>query len=426
MSIFNEYLTGYERELAIEASAFDTEMSKLFTMLEMVELQYNQMVKDAELKVLTESGTYDDLAYLITEAEAEAGKQQQGIFATIINAILGLFTKIGDGIKKLLGMGDDNIDVEVPANTEEKHKEISGCIAKIQDGVKDIRGGNWSGAVKILEGIKIPALLVAGTAGAVGATVAIKKGKLNTMINGVSGQVNKLRTTLQEIQKKSSEGNTIGDKIKSDAISFGLKAVEKLSQVILNFTGTLSSLITKAIEKGKGVVNKITGKGEPQPEQTADGADETPEVADESDKKKKIKVIMKPTKINYVQWKLLSNGKALWYDAPNNKWKLADNAHPIPKEIARVIKNAQSRGLIVEEGFDLEAIREELGENYLIESAEDGIIITSLLEDGIEQYTESTSRSIFGYSLENEEVFQESDDVFEQELVELSNILASL
>ena len=79
MSIFNEYLTGIDRELAIEESAFDTEFSKLQTMYEMCNLQLAQMHKDAELKVLTESGTYDDLTYLLQEADAEVAGQRKNI-----------------------------------------------------------------------------------------------------------------------------------------------------------------------------------------------------------------------------------------------------------------------------------------------------------------------------------------------------------
>ena len=49
MSIFNEYLTGIDRELAIEEATFETEFVKYQTMFEMVQLQSEQMQRDAEL-----------------------------------------------------------------------------------------------------------------------------------------------------------------------------------------------------------------------------------------------------------------------------------------------------------------------------------------------------------------------------------------
>ena len=79
MNIFMEELTGVERDLYIEYSICNNTLKQCDTMLEMVGIKYNQMCEDAELKVLQESGTYDDLAFLYQEAEAQASEESKGI-----------------------------------------------------------------------------------------------------------------------------------------------------------------------------------------------------------------------------------------------------------------------------------------------------------------------------------------------------------
>jgi len=68
---------------------------------------------------------------------------------------------------------------------------------------------------------------------------------------------------------------------------------------------------------------------------------------------------------------------------------------------------------------DLQAI---FGSNYIVEKTDDGFVFT----ENEEEITESVSRSIFGYDLENEEVLQESADAFDKELEELSAIFSTL
>ena len=59
-NVYNGYLTGIERDMAIEEAQMENAISRLDTMWEMVNLEYEQNIRDAELKVFSESGTYDD------------------------------------------------------------------------------------------------------------------------------------------------------------------------------------------------------------------------------------------------------------------------------------------------------------------------------------------------------------------------------
>ena len=54
MAIFNEYLTGEDRVLAVEAARYENEWNKLSTLFEMTSMQLDQMRNDAEMKVFEE------------------------------------------------------------------------------------------------------------------------------------------------------------------------------------------------------------------------------------------------------------------------------------------------------------------------------------------------------------------------------------
>ena len=56
--IFNSHLSGYEREMAIQEAEYDTLFAKATMMLEMVDMQLEQNIREAELKVFKEGGTY--------------------------------------------------------------------------------------------------------------------------------------------------------------------------------------------------------------------------------------------------------------------------------------------------------------------------------------------------------------------------------
>lgn len=72
--IFNSYLVGEERELAIEESTMDVLFADLNMKYEMVNMQLEYDKKAAEYKVFSEGGTYDDFLYLLEEANDYAKK----------------------------------------------------------------------------------------------------------------------------------------------------------------------------------------------------------------------------------------------------------------------------------------------------------------------------------------------------------------
>ena len=62
--IYNAYLKDKDREYAIESAKEDLQFSRYAVMLNMIDDRLELNRKAAELKVLEESGTYEDLKYL--------------------------------------------------------------------------------------------------------------------------------------------------------------------------------------------------------------------------------------------------------------------------------------------------------------------------------------------------------------------------
>jgi hypothetical protein len=108
--IYEGYLSPKERKEAIADAKLDNLFERCNMMYEMVQLQYEQNVREAELKVLTEGGTYDDLAFLIEEAGEEAADKKKGLISTLIDGIVSLFKQIGESIRKLFVK--DGVEVE--------------------------------------------------------------------------------------------------------------------------------------------------------------------------------------------------------------------------------------------------------------------------------------------------------------------------
>lgn len=108
--IYEGYLSPKERKEAIADAKLDNLFERCYMMYEMVQLRYEQNVREAELKVLSEGGTYDDLAYLIEEASEEANDKKKGLIGTIIDGIVSLFKQIGESIRKLFVK--DGVEVE--------------------------------------------------------------------------------------------------------------------------------------------------------------------------------------------------------------------------------------------------------------------------------------------------------------------------
>ena len=148
-NIYYGYLTESERQDLIEETRLENQWNKLMSMYEMCLIKEKQMYADAELKVLTEGGTYDDLTYLFQEADAANAEQKKGILESIFSAIGAFFKKIFDGIKNLFSGSDKNPDemVEVDEDFDEKQGAIATSMNKLKEATSAAKSKNIAGAI---------------------------------------------------------------------------------------------------------------------------------------------------------------------------------------------------------------------------------------------------------------------------------------
>lgn len=151
--IYNGYLTGFERELAIEDAEIDNTFSRLDTMWEMVNLEYEQNIRDAELKVFKENGTYDDLLYLYQEAENAAAEKKQGILSKILSFIADIFNTIGGWFDKISGapVPPDAEQPEVLVTSAKALNEKTGVVGKVLSFITGVISSMKLGIGKLLE-----------------------------------------------------------------------------------------------------------------------------------------------------------------------------------------------------------------------------------------------------------------------------------
>lgn len=256
MAIFNEYLTGEDRVLAVEAARYENEWNKLSTLFEMTSMQLDQMRNDAEMKVFEESGTYDDLDFLYQEAENETTAQNQNIFQKIIQWFKNIFTSIGNKVKSFLGNKNPEEEVEVPVEVVEKVSAIEKAHSEMSVGFAKIRNGDFTGAFNILNAVKTPALLTAS------AVVTIKKMKKGEA-DGLMQRLNKVKENVEaQFNGLTSMLLGIKDVNKQKAAKSALNPIQKFMSLVNNVISAIFSAIKKGAAAVKDKVDEVTGKKE--------------------------------------------------------------------------------------------------------------------------------------------------------------------
>lgn len=143
MRMYEDYLDEVDRATAIQEAKNELEMTRFNFMLEMVERKYEVNCKNAELKVLTEGGTYDDLEFLYEEAKKEKDGEKQGIITTIINAIISVINSITTAISnffngKKKAKNDPNKIVKVPKEEADQSSFICSKFNSMKSTISDM------------------------------------------------------------------------------------------------------------------------------------------------------------------------------------------------------------------------------------------------------------------------------------------------
>lgn len=143
MRMYEDYLDEVDRATAIQEAKNELEMTRFNFMLEMVERKYEVNCKNAELKVLTEGGTYDDLEYLYEVAKKEKDGEKQGIISTIINAIISVINSITTAISNFFNGNkkakkDPNKIVKVPKEEADESSFICSKFNSMKATISDM------------------------------------------------------------------------------------------------------------------------------------------------------------------------------------------------------------------------------------------------------------------------------------------------
>ena len=160
----DETLTGLEREFVIECTKLDISMDKLNVLYEAVCSTLNANYREAELKVYSENGTYEDLAMLYTEAEKEAAGKQSSILGSILKIIGDLCDKIKNFIvnifkKKVQESPSDEFEVNENAYNTLKSTQSFGDM--IKGGLANINNSSKATLEKLRDNIKGHKILAA-------------------------------------------------------------------------------------------------------------------------------------------------------------------------------------------------------------------------------------------------------------------------
>ena len=270
LDIFKSYLSEDERDIAIEESVYEIQMAKLNAMYEMVDRNLELNMLEAEAKVLTESGTYDDLDYLYEEANAEAAEKKEGIIAKIVGVVKTIWEKITSAITKFFSKGETAKDeVEVDENDEKRMNALNAIWGKIKQVLNFVRnnGGKIAIGVTALGAAIIAGLELFGKEG----------GKVKKPSSVVKGWIQNIKSKVGEVTSalSSAGGDGDGDE-KKKALEIlskvGTKLKEWVSYLTSKLTGTAVTSDVR-IDDGKSDTNGKKNDGV-NPEQEKKDLDE--------------------------------------------------------------------------------------------------------------------------------------------------------
>lgn len=225
--------------LELECIKSDIHTEKLNILYEAVDNILNSNYMEAELKVYTENGTYNDLSMLYIEAKEEADNQKTGIIGTLINTIKNLCKKIKNFFINIFGKKKDSIPDQVKISKEDNNKIDT--FNEVCDTVKPLLNGNVAEdelKEKSAFCTKKLALIGGGAIAATGisAVVVVNKNTIIEKLNKLFNNTNEIDSGLEKMKKTSNNDNK--------------KGLLTVIQTVISGIGKFAS----------GLINKITGE----------------------------------------------------------------------------------------------------------------------------------------------------------------------
>ena len=226
-------------DLELECIKSDIYTEKLNILYEAVDNILNSNYMEAELKVYTENGTYNDLSMLYIEAKEEADNQKTGIIGTLINTIKNLCKKNKNFFINIFGKKKDSIPDQVKISKEDNNKIDT--FNEVCDTVKPLLNANVTEdelKKKSAFCTKKLALIGGGAIAATGisAAVVVNKNTIIEKLNKLFNNTNEIDSGLEKMKKSSNNDNK--------------KGLLTVIQTVISGIGKFAS----------GLINKITGE----------------------------------------------------------------------------------------------------------------------------------------------------------------------
>lgn len=203
----DETLTGLEREFVIESAKLDISMDKLNVLYEAVCSTLNANYREAELKVYSENGTYEDLAMLYTEAEKEAAGKQRSLLGSMLKIIGDLCDKIKNFIVNIFTKKVQKSPDELEVNEEEYNtlKSTQSFGDMVKGGLANIKNTSKKTLETLRDNIKehkifaaVAGIGVAAAGAAAGAAIHHTKKVKKSEVLALTNQATKTMTIIDD------------------------------------------------------------------------------------------------------------------------------------------------------------------------------------------------------------------------------------
>lgn len=142
-TIFGSELSPFEKEAELMYMESTIILSKIGTMRDIINSQYERTLMECDFYALSEGSTYDEYDRMILEATIDKDGKQMGIIRSLINAIGEAIGKIGNWIQKACGANMERLNT-VPDDTTgtisgESNSKLEAAteeLPKFLDGIK--------------------------------------------------------------------------------------------------------------------------------------------------------------------------------------------------------------------------------------------------------------------------------------------------
>lgn len=266
MDLYNEYLTGAEREAAIIVAESDAQFAKLNVLFEAVEGTMNANMLVAEAKVFAEGGTYDDLEMLYKEAAEEAAQKKQGVLASIVNAVGSLFSKIANFITSKFGKTGEKVnqlpeeEVKLDKSFLDKINIFKKLWGVISGSVDKIKAGNYESVADVASAWGPLVASFGAVAG--GATVVVKRNQIIDWLKTLNGEIQpkvqdaikklKMTVAVAGFAKNVADAKVTENRVYHEGEPKEKGAISKLSEKAIN-------ALKKILDCLKWLGGKISG-----------------------------------------------------------------------------------------------------------------------------------------------------------------------